>query len=96
MVGVILAFIFLTPRSWFRDQPRTPQASQVALLGAGHGSNVFWIEPELLAGVPEDQRLAKLPGILKSQTGKTYAIARLEPILDSEGEVKGYMAFAKP
>ena len=24
MVGVILAFIFLTPRSWFRDQPRTP------------------------------------------------------------------------
>ena len=96
MVGVILAFIFLTPRIWFRDQPRTPQASQVAVLGAGHGSNVFWIEPELLAGVPEDQRLAKLPGILKSRTGKTHAIARIEPILDSEGEVEGYMAFAKP
>jgi hypothetical protein len=96
MVGVILAFIFLTPRSWFRDQPRTPQASLVALLGAGHGNSVFWIEPELMAGVPEDQRLAKLPGILKSRTGKTYAISRLEPVVDSEGEVKGYMAFAKP
>jgi hypothetical protein len=96
MVGVILAFMFLTPRSWFRDQPRTPQASLVALLGAGHGNNVFWIEPELLAGVPEEQRLAKLSGILKSRTGKTHAISRLEPILDSEGEVKGYMAFAKP
>ncbi len=96
MVGVILAFIFLTPRSWFRDQPRTPQASQVALLGAGHGNSMFWIEPELLAGVPEDQRLAKLAGILKNRTGKTQAITRLEPILDSEGEVKGYMAFAKP
>ena len=24
MVGIILAFIFLTPRDWFRDQPRVP------------------------------------------------------------------------
>jgi hypothetical protein len=96
MVGLILAFIFLTPRGWFRDQPRTPQASLVALLGGGHGNSVFWIEPELLVGVPEDQRLAKLPGILQNRTGKTYAISRLEPVVDSEGEVKGYMAFAKP
>ena len=96
MVGLILIFIFLTPRSWFRDQPRTPQASQVALLRGGHGSDVFWIETELLAGVPEDQRLPKLTEILKSRTGKTHAITRVEPILDSEGEVKGYMAFAKP
>ncbi|MGH9476083.1 MAG: hypothetical protein ACRD1C_07095 [Terriglobales bacterium] len=26
MVGVILLFIFLTPRSWFGDQPRPPHA----------------------------------------------------------------------
>jgi len=96
MVGVILAFIFLTPRSWFRDQPRTPQASQVALLGAGHGNDVIWIEPELLAGVPEEQRLATITRILKSRTGKTRTISRLEPVLNSEGEIEGYMAFAKP
>lgn len=96
MVGLILAFMFLTPRSWFRDQPRTPQASQVALLGGGHGSSVFWVEPELLAGVPEDQRLARLSQILKSRTGKTQTITRVQPILDSEQEIKGYMAFAKP
>jgi hypothetical protein len=96
MVGVILAFVFLTPRGWFRDQPRTPQASQMALRGAGHGNDVLWIEPELLAGVPEDQRLAKLTDILKSQPRKTRAITRLEPILDSEGEIKGYVAFSKP
>ncbi len=94
IVGIILAFIFLTPRSWFRDQPRTPQASQVALLG--HGNDVFWVEPELLAGVPEDQRLVKLASILKSRTGKVRTVARVEPILDSEGEIEGYMAFAKP
>jgi len=94
MVGIILAFIFLTPRTWFRDQPRTPQASQVAMLG--HGNDVFWIEPELLAGVPEDQQAAKLAAILKARTGKVHSISRVEPILDSEGEVKGYMAFARP
>ena len=103
MVGVILAFIFLTPRSWFRDQPRMPQASQVTLLGGGHGNDVLWIDPELLAGVPEDQRAQKLAGILKSRPeilkgrmGKTPAITQVEPILDSEGEVQGYWAFAKP
>lgn len=96
MVGVILAFIFLTPRSLFRDQPRTPQASQVALVGADHGNDVLWIEPELLAGVPEEQRLATLTTILRNRTGKTRTISRLEPVLNSEGEIEGYMAFAKP
>jgi len=103
MVGVILAFIFFTPRSWFRDQPRMPQASQVTLLAGGHGNDVLWIDPELLAGVPEEQRVAKLaellksrPEILKGRMGTTLAITRVEPILDSEGEVQGYWAFAKP
>ena len=97
MVGVILAFIFLTPRSWFRDQPRTPQASQVALLGAGHGNDVFWIEPELLAGVPEDQRLAKLSRHSQEPHREKHTLsAGWNRFSNSEGEVKGYMAFAKP
>jgi hypothetical protein len=96
MVAVILAFIFLTPRGWFRDQPRTPRASQVAQLGAGHGNDLFWIDPALLTGVPDGQRSAKLVGILKGRTGKTLTVTQVEPILDSEGEVQGYWAFTKP
>ena len=96
MVGLILLFIFLTPRGWFRDQPRSAQASQISLVRGGHGSDVLWIEPELLAGVPEDQRLARVSALLKSRPGKIPVITRVEPILDSEGEVKGYMAIAKP
>lgn len=31
MVGIILAFIFLTPRAWFHDQPRpVPPPAAVA------------------------------------------------------------------
>ena len=95
MVGVILVFVLLTPRGWFRDQPRTPRASEVAVLGVRHGDSVYWIEPELLAGVAEEQRVAKLGAILKSRTGKTQVITRVEPIFDSEQEVKGYMAYTR-
>lgn len=97
MVGIILAFVFLTPRAWFRDQPRIPNASKVALLPSEHGSNVFLIDKELLAGVPDDQRVAKAGQILTRLPGShKLAITRVEPIYDSEMEIKAYMAFARP
>ena len=51
MVGIILAFVFLTPRGWFRDQPRTPIASSIAPIPAEKGGSVFFVNAELLAGV---------------------------------------------
>jgi hypothetical protein len=97
MVAIILAFIFLTPREWFRDQPRIPHASNIAMLPGEHGSEMYWIDPELLSGIPENQRMSRLSGILKSRTGKNQTILRVQPIYDdSEKELKGYMAFTKP
>ncbi len=93
MVGLILVFIFLTPREWFRDQPR---ASSIVMLPAEHGSNVFWMDSEQLGGVPEAQRATRASALLKARTGKKYNVVRLEPIVDSEQEVKGYMAFTTP
>ena len=95
IVALILAFIFLTPKQWFRDQPRIPQASQVTSLPS-HGESVFWIEPELLATMPEAGRLEQLGKILTSRTGKSQILTRIEPIYDAEKELKGYMAFARP
>jgi hypothetical protein len=96
MVGLILAFLFLTPREWFRDQPRVPQTSRIAILQGPHGTTVFWIEAELLAGVPEADRKAKAAQLLKLHTGTTPVLLRVEPVIDSEQEIKGYMAFARP
>lgn len=96
MVGLILAFIFLTPREWFRDQPRIPKASQIAMLPA-HGTNVFWLDSELLAGVPDAERDGRATHMLRVQTGtKSLEVIRLEPIRDSEEEIKGFLAFTKP
>jgi hypothetical protein len=94
MVAIILAFIFLTPREWFRDQSRVPR---IAMLPAEHGSNMYWIDPELLKGIPESQRTSRLAEILKVRTGKQQSILRVQPIYDdTEDELKGYMAFTKP
>src|SRR5947209_1931432 len=69
MVGIILVFVLLTPRGWFRDQPRTAQVSSIAVLPAGHGSSVFWVEPEPFAGLSPDQRVRKASELPRSTPG---------------------------
>lgn len=91
MVALILAFIFLTPRDWFRDQPR---GSSIVMLPAEHGTNVYWVEPDLMGGLSDEQRLAKAKEMFRSQ--KRQELVRLEPIFDSEQEIRGYMAYTRP
>ncbi len=97
MVGIILAFIFLTPRDWFRDQPRIPNASSIAMISSGNGVSAFFIHADLVSGIPDDQRAGRLNELLQIRTGnKHLAVTRVEPVLDSEGTLEGYMAFARP
>lgn len=93
--AAILAFMAFTPREWFRDQPRIPHSSQITSL-PGHGEQMFWIEPELVASVPEPQRLQVLSRILTQRTGKKQVVVRVDPIMDAEQELKGYLAFGTP
>jgi hypothetical protein len=94
--GVIVLFIFLSPREWFRDQPRIPNAAEITSLPAHQGESAFWMEPDLVAAIPEAERLAKIGDILTARTRKRHVMTRIEPIYDSEQQVIGYMAFAKP
>ena len=96
IVGVILAFIFLTPRDWFRDTPRIPHASSIALLPTENGSTVFFVDAQLLEGTPENQRVATLTTVLRTRmSNRNLSVTRVEPIRDSEDELQGYMAFAR-
>jgi hypothetical protein len=88
MCAAILLFLALAPRAWFRDQPRIPNASRIS-------EGVFWMEPDLVESVPEQQRLEKLGAFLSNREGKKLTLTRIEPIVDSEKEVKGYMAFSR-
>ncbi|HEY1340562.1 MAG TPA: hypothetical protein VGF59_23785 [Bryobacteraceae bacterium] len=94
MVGIILAFIFLTPREWFRDWPAP---TSIVMLSTENGNPVFFVDSRFLSGVPENQRVARLTQELqRRRVNSRLRVTRIEPILDSEGELLGYTAFAKP
>ena len=82
MVGMILAFIFLTPREWFHDQPRVPIASRMEALPGPNGSDVYWLEAELLAGVPEAERVDKARNLIRRQTGGTRVVVSNLAVMD--------------
>lgn len=91
IVTLILAFIFLTPRDLFRDQPR---AASIQMLPSQQG---FLIEPKLLTNVAKAD-LPQKAAELVNQRFKTHTtITRVEPVFDdTEHEITGYMAYAKP
>jgi hypothetical protein len=93
MVGLILAFVFLAPRDMFRDQPKP---TDIVRMTSEHGASVFWVEPELLDSIPADSRGSRVEHELKSRFGQRDKVVRVEPILGSEHEVKGYMAYTRP
>jgi len=89
IVGLILAFVFLTPRDWFRDQPRLPYAANI-------DGGTFFVSTQTLAGIPENQRVARLTENLRKQVAdKKLTVTHVEPLLDSEGELQGYKAFTR-
>lgn len=92
---VITLFIFFAPRQWFRDQPRIPSAAQITSLPS-RGELIFWIDPQLVESIPQDRQLEQVGKQLSARTGKPERLTRIEPIFDSEQEIKGYMAFARP
>jgi hypothetical protein len=98
MVGIILVFIFATPREFFRDQPRIPGASQVVLLPSpGNGHPIAWLDPGQLAAVPEESRVTKTTLLLRQKTGDNkVVVGHVEALRDAEGDIQGYLAFAPP
>ena len=89
MVALILAFVFLTPRTLFRDQRRV---SSIVELPSGKGRS-FMVEPGLLESVPDAERKARADDMLRARFGQIGAIEKVEPILNPEQELTGYMVF---
>ena len=94
MVGLILAFIFLTPRDVFRDQPKP---KNVALVDTDRDGSRFLVEPELLAGQDAATRRITVEKLIHSQAGaRNRRIDRLEPIFDADKDIRGYLVYTKP
>jgi hypothetical protein len=92
IVALLLAFIFFTPREWFRDQPR---ASSIVMVPASDGAFVFYIDPHVLTQVPEDRRMSEASQMIARKFKDKWSVVRLETLYDAENEVKGFLAYAK-
>ncbi len=92
IVAVLLAFIFLTPREVFRDQPR---ASEVVMVPAHDGAYVFYLDHEALSRVTEDQRKTEANRLIAAKYKERWEVVRLETLYDSENDVRGFLAYAK-
>jgi len=89
IVTLILAFIFLTPRDLFRDQPR---AASIQMLQQG-----FLIEPKLLTNVSKADLPARAADLVNQRFKTHTTITHVEPVFDeAEHEITGYMAYTKP
>lgn len=95
MVGVITGFVFLTPRSWFQDQPRIPAVSRI-MAAPGHGLSAYLLEPEVVNSIPESRRPSELARIISARTGRKESVSRVEPIFDSEGAIHLYVVYTRP
>jgi hypothetical protein len=93
MVALILAFLFLTPRDLFRDRPRPPR--DIIRVSSDHGTNLFYLEPQLLADIPETARAGRASELVRARFGKQENLFHLQPIAGNDSEVKGYVAFTK-
>ena len=93
MVALILAFIFLTPRGLFRDQPRPPA---IVMLEGHEGLDVFLLAPEVLQGVPESEKSSRTTALIAKKLGHGITLVRLDTILDAEKVPTGYMALVNP
>ena len=82
-----------------RPRTRSSAACETTVCGppSTWTGSEFWVRAQILERVPENQQVARLTQLLQSRTSnRNLSIIRLEQIVDSEGELQGYMAFAKP
>lgn len=90
MVALILAFIFVTPREIFRDQPRP---SHVAMLEDGK----YFLEPDVVpTGAEAGVQIRAAADEIQKRYKFRPEVRRVEAILGAEGELKGYMAHTRP
>ena len=93
IVALILAFIFLSPKSLFNDRPSEPVFYEVE--DAAEGVTVYWIDPGALDRANPEGAEPRLQELLRGQTGEDLKVVRTEPAMDQAGNVRAYLVYAE-
>jgi hypothetical protein len=103
LVLVIVAFVFLTPRSWFHDQPESSYAASSAVRLMSQDSDgrirVYRIDAQIL---PPQKRATKATPELEREThdilgrkvqelqDQTFQLLSIEPVRAEDGSILYY------
>ena len=91
MVVGILAFIFITPKDLFKDQPN---ASSIVMLPTDGEDHRFWIGRSILESIPENERMQKASEMLHKKMEKKQTLFDLTPIIE-DNTIRGYIAHTR-
>ena len=91
MVVGILAFIFITPKEKFSDQPN---ASSIVMLPTDGQDHRFWIGRSLLETIPENEQMQKASEMLHKKMEKKQTLFDLTPIIE-DNTIRGYIAHTR-
>ncbi len=96
MVTVILLFIFLTPRAWFRDKPveHRPHQTEVVVQPDGHDGFIYEVDAAAVSGHSDDAVRNDLLRVIEPIAGE-IEIDSYEPVRDAKGRVNMYKVRVK-
>jgi hypothetical protein len=92
MVTVILLFIFLTPRAWFRDKPveHRPHQTEVIVQPDGNsGGFIYEVDASAVTGTSDEAIHNDLLRVIEPIAGEVE-IAKYDTVRDSRGHITSY------
>jgi hypothetical protein len=94
--ALILAFIFLTPRTFFGDQPRAPIARELQALSDDPSTLVFVVDASVVDETPADELRPKLERMLSKRAGEKLAVVDVQPAPAQTDAPRSYLVYARP
>lgn len=96
IVVAILAFIFLTPKQFFADQPRADKVQQIKDLGDDKGTVVFWVDRDVIEAAPQSEAAERVARLIRKRSGRNLRVVETNASEDPEGLVQAYLVYARP
>ena len=95
IVIAILAFIFLTPRSWFHDRPTlqlTDLRNRQGIVEVSHSSEggSYLVDARLIDSTDPQKVENAVREVVQGRAGRPFAIKSISPVRDRNNVLLGY------
>lgn len=90
----ILAFIFLTPRTFFNDQPRPPALREVSQLSDDSDTIVYLIDTAALGEIAEAEVKPRMERLIAQRAGRRLQVTKVEAAGEDSSGV--FLVYARP